>query len=174
MVTTLLRSKILLLIFASILAMVAFVACAAEEATEPVQPEAAAAPADPAAPQAPGGAPSAPQAAMAADTPLPAQAAADPDAPKAAEQTTGGPSGSTGQRHGTRRGGPRSARVRRTRYDRRAGCGARWPRGVTAAVTGPFSTQVFGPPFLIDQKGNVLSVDRDGDHRPTRRSRSGP
>ena len=153
MVTTLLRSKILLLIFASILAMVAFVACAAEEATEPVQPEAAAAPADPAAPQAPGGAPSAPQAAMAADTPLPAQAAADPDAPKAAEQTTGGPSGSTGQRQAPVGAGPdlhstqtvtTVGRMRSTMAPWRDGGGNR-----------PFSTQVFGPPFLIDQKGNV-------------------
>ena len=80
-----LKSKVLLLLAASSIALVAAAACV-EEAVEPEAPsapEAAADPAAPQAPQAPG--PAAAKPAQAADTPLPAQAAADPEAPQAAE-----------------------------------------------------------------------------------------
>ena len=153
MLSTIWRSKLLLLMVASIISMVAVAACAAEEAADPVQPEAAAAPADPAAPQAPGGGPSAPQAAMAADTPLPAQAAADPDAPKAAEQTTGGPSGSTGQRTAAMAGPDLHDSQVATSVGRMRSTMAPWRDGGGNRI---FSTQVFGPPFIINQKGDVL------------------
>ena len=153
MVTAILRSKILLLIFASILAMVAVAACAAEEATEPVQPQAAAAPADAAAPQAAGGAPGVAQAARAADTPLPAQAAADPEAPEAAEQSGSGTSGSTQQRQAPVGSGPELHSTQTvTTVGRMRSTMAPWRDG---GGNRPFSTQVFGPPFLIDQRGNV-------------------
>ena len=154
MVTTMLRSKILLVIFASTIAMVALVACAAEEAEEPVQPQAAAQPAAPDAPQAAAGGPGAAKAARAADTPLPAQAAADPDAPKAADAGPSAPRQRVETRTGPAVTGPdlhdtqtvtTVGRFRSTMAPWRDGGGNR-----------PFSTHVFGPPFLIDQKGNVF------------------
>ena len=154
MVNTVLRAKTLLLVFASILAMVALVACAAEEAADPAQPQAAAQADAAAQPQAATGGPAQAQAARAADTPLPAQAAADPEAPQAAEQTGTGPSGSSQQRQAPAMSGPELhdtqtvttvGRFRSTMAPWRDGGGNR-----------PFSTQVFAPPFLIDQKGNVL------------------
>ena len=154
MVTTLLRSKILLLTLASIIAMVTAVACAAEEAAEPAQPQAAAAAADAAAPEAAGGGPGQRQAARAADTPLPAQAAADPEAPEAAEQTgTGGTSGSVQQRTAAMAGPDLHASQVVTSVGRTRSTMAPWRDGGGNRI---FSTQVFGPPFIINQKGDVL------------------
>ena len=149
-----LKSRVVLTIVALIAAIAVFGACAAEEAADPVAPQAAVAPADPAQPQAADGAPAAPRAAMAADTPLPAQAAADPDAPQAADTGPAAPRQRVETRTGPAVSGPELhdtqtvttvGRFRSTMAPWRDGGGNR-----------PFSTQVFGPPFLIDQKGNVF------------------
>ena len=148
------KSKLLLLMVVSTIAIVAVAACAAEEAAEPVQPQAAAAAADPAAPEAAAGGPGQPQAARAADTPLPAQAAADPEAPEAAEQTgTGGTSGSVQQRTAAMAGPDLHASQVVTSVGRTRSTMAPWRDGGGNRI---FSTQVFGPPFIINQKGDVL------------------
>ena len=149
-----LRSKVLLLIVASIAVLAFVAACAAEEAADPVAPQAAQQPADPAQPQAGQGGPGQAQAARAADTPLPAQAAADPEAPQAAASGPAAPRAKVETRTGPAVTGPELhdtqtvttvGRFRSTMAPWRDGGGNR-----------PFSTQVFGPPFLIDQKGNVF------------------
>ena len=135
--------------------MAVVAACAAEEAAEPVAPQAAAQPADPAQPQAAEGGPAAPRAAMAADTPLPAQAAADPAAPQAAQTTgTGTTGGRTGERQAPAMTGPELHETQTvTTVGRFRSTMAPWRDG---GGNRPFSTHVFGPPFLIDQKGNVF------------------
>jgi ABC-type transport system substrate-binding protein len=149
-----LKSKFLILMVISAIAVLAAVACAADEAADPVAPQAAAAPADAAAPSGATGAPAAPKAARAADTPLPAQAAADAEAPKAADSGTTASTGKIQTRTGPAGSGPdlhdtqvvtSVGRFRSTMAPWRDGGGNR-----------PFSTQVFGPPFLINQKGDVL------------------
>ncbi len=154
MVRKMAKSGILLLMAASIISLVAIASCAAEEAAEPVAPQAASQPVDPAQPQAATGGPAAPRAAMAADTPLPAQAAADPDAPQAADAGPSGPRAKVETRTGPEGGGPQLhdsqvamsvGRFRSTMAPWRDGGGNRI-----------FSTQVFGPPFIINQKGDVL------------------
>ena len=148
------KSKVLLTLLALIAAAAVFGACAAEEAADPAAPQAPAAPADPAAPQAAADGPAAPRAAQAADTPLPAEAAADPDAPQAADAGPSAPRARVEQRQAPAMSGPQLhdeqtvttvGRFRSTMAPWRDGGGNR-----------PFSTQVFGPPFLIDQKGNVF------------------
>ena len=152
--TTVWKSKFLLLMVISAIALVAAVACAADEAADPVAPQAAQAAADPQAPSAPGGqAPGAPKAARAADTPLPAQAAADAAAPQSAASGPSAPSGKIQTRSGPAVSGPdlhdtqvvtSVGRFRSTMAPWRDGGGNR-----------PFSSQVFGPPFQINQRGEV-------------------
>jgi len=149
------NSKVLLLMVVSAIAMIAAVACAADEAAAPAAPQAAVAAADAAAPSAPSGqAPGAAKAAKAANTPLPARAAADAAAPKSADAGAGGAKGKITTRTGPAVSGPdlhdtqvvtSVGRFRSTMAPWRDGGGNR-----------PFSSQVFGAPFQINQKGDVL------------------
>ena len=145
----------MLLVLAAISAVVVLSAgCGRDEPADPLTPQAAPRASDPAAPSATANQPRAPEAPKPADTPLPPRPAAEPPSPIAAEIT---PTAATGRVQ------PRPSptmpaldlhdsqivtsvgQMRTTMAPWRDGGGNRL-----------FSTQVFGTPFMLNEKGEAV------------------
>ena len=146
-----------MLLLAAVSAVVVVLAtgCGGDEPPGPPTPQAAMGASDPAAPSATASEPSAPEAAKPADTPLPPQPAAEPPTPVAPDATPTEAAGRVQPR-------PSPTAPRLDLHDSQVVTSVGQMRSTMApwrdgGGNRMFSTHVFGAPFMLNEKGELVS-----------------